>query len=305
MMAAAKKYGVVTQMGNQGHSGGNYFQFKSWTEAGVIRDVTRVDAFMNGRRRWHDWNLAGWPPAEPQPATIDWDVWTATAEQHAFSHRFHPGDWRGWYVYGNGALGDWGPHILDTVHEFLELGLPDEVEAVKREGANDFIFPLASTLKFRFPARGDKPPVEVTWYDGQDNKPPLAPGMAETDRRNAGKIIYTKDLVFAGGSHADIVRIVPESKMKELSGRVPKITGKNSSHHANFLLACQGAEKTRSPFDVAGPLSQVLALGVLAQRFGGKLVFDRATRRITNHAAADAMLDGPPPRKGWESFYRL
>ena len=93
--------------------------------------------------------------------------------------------------------------------------------------------------------------------------------------------------------------------MKEMAGRVPKITGKNSSHHANFLLACQGAEKTRSPFDVAGPLSQVLLLGVLAQRFGGTLKFDRATKRITNHAAADALLDGPPPRKGWESFYKL
>ena len=161
LMARAAKSGVVTQMGNQGHSGNNYHQFKAWTEAGIIADVTRIDMFMNSPRRWHGWQVTGFPTGEPVPPTIDWDVWHANTAVHPFSPRLHPGDWRSWYAYGNGAFGDWGPHILDTCHRFLELGLPHTIEAVKRDGPNEFIFPQASTIRFDFAARPGKPPVEV------------------------------------------------------------------------------------------------------------------------------------------------
>lgn len=306
MMAAEKKYKVATQMGNQGHSGGNYFQFKLWKDAGLIKDVTRVDAFMNGARRWHKYGtVTGYPAAEPMPAGLNWEVWTGTAPMHDFSKKFHPGDWRSWYCYGNGALGDWGPHILDTIHQFLDLGLPEEITAVDREAPNDFIFPFASTLTFNFPARGDMPPVAITWRDGTKNKPDVPAELQEATKRSAGKIIYTKDLIFAGGSHSDILRIMPESKMKEMAATVPKVTGKNSNHYTNFLLAAKGEEETRSPFSIAGPLSQVLCLGVMAQRLGGTLKFDRASRRVTNNKQADALLAGYPPRKGWEQFYKL
>lgn len=305
LMAAEKKYKVACQMGNQGHSGGNFFQFKAWTEAGVIKDVTRIDAFMNGKRRWHEWHLNGYPEAEPLPKTLDWDVWHTTAEMHPFSKFYHPGNWRGWYAYGNGALGDWGPHILDTVHEFLDLGLPEEISAVKREGANDFIFPMSTKLRFAFPARGDKPAVEVFWYDGLNNKPEFPPELKGMKLPGNGKIIHSKQHVLVGGTHGDTVRIAPEAKMKELGPTLPKVVGKNSSHHKNFVLACKGQETCRSRFAVAGPLTQVLMLGVIAQRLGGSFRFDRATGQITDNKTADALLSGPPPRKGWEQFYRL
>ena len=93
--------------------------------------------------------------------------------------------------------------------------------------------------------------------------------------------------------------------MKELASRLPEIPGNNSDHSQNFLLACKGQEKCRSSFDIAGPLSQVLVLGVLAQRLNTKLSFDRATKQITNHKLANELLVGPPPRKGWEQFYKL
>ncbi len=306
MMAAARKYKVAAQMGNQGHSGGNYFQFKAWTEAGIIKNVTRADAFMLGKRRWHTWGVInGYPPAEPMPPNLDWDVWTGTAPMHDFSKRLHPGDWRGWFIYGNGALGDWGPHILDTMHEFLDLGLPVEVSAINRDTPNEFIFPMASTLKFSFPARGDKPPMEIRWYDGLKNHLELPPEMVGIKMGSAGKVIRSKDLVFYGGSHSDILRIAPDAKMKAMIDTLPKVVGKNSGHHANFLLAAKGIEKCRSNFDVAGPLSQVLMLGVIAQRLGGTLKFDRETKHITNNEQANAMLTGLPPRKGWEQFYKL
>jgi len=305
LMAAEKKYKVAAQMGNQGHSGGNYFQFKAWDEAGLFKDVTRVDAFMNSKRRWHGWDVKAYP-SEPIPAGLDWDVWLGTRPERPFSKQLHPGDWRSWYEFGNGAFGDWGPHILDTIHRFLELGYPTKITAVKRDGPSDLIFPQATTIRFDFPARGARPAVAVTWYDGVNNQPPRPPQL-EPDRKmeNAGKIIYAGDMVFRGGSHGSTLRLIPEQAMKDLGDKLPKISGKNSGHQLNWILAVKGEEETRSTFQVSGPLSQVFCLGVIAQRLGGELHFDPTSKRFTNNERANQLLAGPPPRKGWESFYKL
>ena len=205
-----------------------------------------------------------------------------------------------------GIPGDWGPHILDTIHEFLELGLPSEIAALKRDGPNEFVFPQASTIQFRFPARGPLPPLDITWYDGTKNRAPRPKELAEGRKmRSCGKVIFSDDLTFMGGTHGDTLRIIPESRMKEMASQVPRITGRHSDHASNFLLACQGREKTRSPFSIAGPLTQVFALGCIAQRLGGTLEFDRRTKRITHNDVADRLLVGPPPRKGWEEYYKL
>jgi predicted dehydrogenase len=306
LMAQAAKSGVVTQMGNQGHSGNNYHQFKAWKEAGIIADVTRIDMFMNSPRRWHGWHVDGFPAEEPLPASLNWDLWHTNKTVHPFSKRLHPGDWRGWFNYGNGAFGDWGPHILDTCHRFLELGLPHTIEAVKRDGANEFIFPQATTIRFDFAARREMPPVEVFWYDGVENLPPLPPEMgpaAKSERKN-GKFIYSRNLVFAGGTHSETLRIVPEEKMRELAPTLPRITGGFSDHFQNFALACLGREETKSPFHVAGPLTQVFLLGVIAQRLGGKLEFDPVAKRFTNSDRANELLATEPARAGWEQYYR-
>ncbi len=323
MMKGAKKYGVVTQMGNQGHSEGNYFQFEAWKEAGIIKDVTAITAHMNGARRWHGWdpNIKSFPPAETLPETLDWNTWLMTAQHHDYNHDYVNGQWRCWYDFGMGALGDWGAHIIDTAHQFLDLGLPEEVSAVKLTGHNKFFFPMSSTLSFKFPERGSMPPVEITWYDGVNNIPqvPAGYGVSELDpniptvnngkiqpaKLNPGKIIYSKELTFKGGSHGSTLSIIPEEKAKDMASKLPEVPKSPSNHFANFLLACQGKEKTRSPFEVAGPLSQVFNLGVLAQQLDTKLLFDRQTKRITNNKLANELLTGTRPRKGWEEFYKL
>jgi predicted dehydrogenase len=304
MMAAEKKYKVSCQMGNQGHSGANYHQFKAWKEAGVIQGVTKITAYMNSGRRWHGWEIDGYP-TDPMPEGLDWDTWLGTAPANPFSKKLHPGNWRSWYDYGNGAFGDWGPHILDTCHRFLNLGMPHRITAVKRVGPNDLIFPQASTIRFDFPEREGEPPCEITWYDGTRNKPERPEELDEGRKMgNAGKVIYGKELTFKGSSHGSPLRIIPESKMKDMARDLPKVES-GSGHHLNFIRGVKGEEQTRSPFFVSGPLSQVFCLGVIAQRLGGELEFDRKTKRITNHEVADALLEGPPPRKGWEEYYRL
>ena len=323
MEAARKRPNVVTQMGNQGHSEANYFQFKAWMEAGIIKDVHAVTAHMNNERRWHKWdaNIHRFPTGQQLPKDMDWDTWLGAAQWHDYHPDYHQGQWRCWYDFGMGALGDWGAHLLDTVHEFLELGLPYEVTMKYADGHNDYFYPFSSTILFKFPARKGMPPVDVTWYDGLDNRPPIPAGYGvsgldpnipvtnQTNQRqaklNPGKIIYTKDLIFKGGSHGSTLSIIPEEKAKEMAHLLPEVPKSPSNHFENFLLACQGKEKTRSPFEIVGPLCQVFSLGVMAQRLNTQLFFDPRTKQITNNAFANAMLTQAPPRKGWDEFYKL
>ena len=305
LIALAEKSGVVTQMGNQGHSGGYYFQFDAWTKAGIVKDVTKIDAYMNSPRRWHGWGASVKEyPSEPLPKGMNWPVWTGPAPEHPFSKKLHPCEWRSWFDYGCGAFGDWGPHILDTAHRFLKLGLPTAIEAVKRDGANPLVYPQASTIRFKFPEREGMPACDVTWYDGVGNFPEVDPELGEVSFKSPGKIIYGKDLTFQGGSHAAMLQVLPREKFMEMRGSLPRVTGKPSSHYENFLLACKGEEEARSPFRVSGPLTQVFNLGIIAQRLGGDLKFDPKTKSLVGNADAQALLD-PAPRKGWEEFYKL
>ena len=323
MMRAAKKFGVVTQMGNQGHSEANYFQFKAWKEAGIIKDVTAITAHMNNSRRWHsfDSNIKSMPNAESVPSSLDWDTWLGTEFWHDYNHDYINGQWRCWYDFGMGALGDWGAHIIDTAHEFLDLGLPTEVNMLYAKGHNKFFFPYSSTILFKFPERGSMPACDITWYDGIDNIPqlpqgygnvvldpnipPPSNGKIQPAKLNPGKEIYSKELTFKGGSHGTTLSIIPEEKAKEMASKLPDVPLSPSNHYENFLRACKGQEQTRSPFHISGPLSQVFCLGVIAQRLNTKLLFDRNTKQITNNAIANQMLIDTPPRKGWGEFYKL
>jgi predicted dehydrogenase len=323
MMLAAKKFGVVTQMGNQGHSDPNYFQFKAWKEAGIIKDVTAITAHMNNPRRWHkfDSNMKTMPGAEPVPSTLDWDGWLGTEQFRDFNKDYVNGQWRCWYDYGMGALGDWGAHLIDTAHEFLELGLPTEINMLYAKGHNKFFFPYSSTIQFRFPARKNMPACDITWYDGLDNLPPVPAGYGNValdpnipppsngqiipSKLNPGKIIYSKELTFKGGSHGGTLTIIPEAKAKEMASKLPEVPMSTSNHFLNFLLACKGQEKTRSPFELAGPLSQVFCLGVIAQQLNAKLTFDPKAKRFTNSRLANKLLVGAAPRKDWKYFYKL
>ncbi|MBQ1226673.1 MAG: Gfo/Idh/MocA family oxidoreductase [Alistipes sp.] len=326
MIAAAKRNpNLVTQGGNQGHSEANYFQFREWVKAGIIKDVTHVDAHMNNSRRWHgyDVNIDRYPQAEPIPAGMDWDLWHTTQQFHEFNGKYHPGNWRSWYDFGMGALGDWGAHLIDTIHEFLDLGLPTEITPIKFEGWNTYFFPMSSTINFKFPRRGKMPAMDITWWDGIGNYPPVPegygvskmssdvpmingkPAAASAVKLNPGTIMYSKDLIFKRGSHGATTQIIPESKAKEMESKLPEVPKSPSNHYENFLLACMGEEKTRSPFEKFGPLCQVFCLGVMAQRLNEKIIFDRETKRIVNNRFADAMLTSTPPRKGWEEFYKM
>ena len=315
LMAAEEKYGVVTQMGNQGHSGANYYQYRDYVQNGVIKDVKKVVAHMNMQRRWHKWGgkTSSYPRGEVMPETLDWEVWCNAAPYHDFSKDLAYGEWRCWYDYGNGCMGDWGAHILDCVHRFTLRGaLPKEVSISNVTGWNQYVFPIQDTLTMKFDD------VTLEWYEGLDNKPPLPEGFRYADNKGLfpastandglidpplkpGKEIYLADgTVWQGLSHAaTLVRVGAQDE------KVPAFEKAGSDHWRNFLLAVKGEEEARSPFRVTAPLSEVFCLGVIAQRLNRGFKFDPVERKAVGDAEVGILLKGPAPREGWEEYYRV
>ena len=313
LMQAEKKYGVVCQMGNQGHSGANYWQFRDYWEKGLVKDVTKVVSHMNNERRWHKWGgkVASLPKAEPVPTTLDWDGWLSVQPAHDYSHDYMIGEWRSWFDFGDGCMGDWGAHIIDCVHEFvLKSALPDEVKIANVTGWNKFVFPINNTLTFKF---GD---IDLEWWEGVQNQPKvpanflyktnkgLFPASAANDGMEEpklvpGKEIYQKDgTAWQGMSHSS-----PLIRMGEPNAQLPAYEDPQIDHWRNFLLAVRGEDTVHSPFRIAAPLSQVFTLGCVAQRLNRGFRFDPVAKKAIGDDEANALLRGPEPRKGWEEYY--
>ncbi len=315
MTAAAARHKVVTQMGNQGHSDANYWQMKTLVANGYLKDVTCVDAYMcANNRRWFKWNgtLKEMPGEEAEPPELDWEMWLSQRPFRPFNHNFINGDWRCFYEYGTGALGDWGAHLFDAAHEFLRLGLPTRIETVKNDRRTPVVFPMASTIRFHFPARGEGlPACALTWYDGANNFPAPVAGVTERKwtRRDCGAELHLKDgRVFARGSHGSALQLVAGGDPRDpaVKAALHDFPRGKSGHYLNFLKAVKGEEPANSSFAVAGPLSQVMALGALAQRLGEPaLAFDPAKGVFVGSDAANALLAGPPVRHGWDEFAKL
>lgn len=169
---AARKYKVATQMGNQGYcqEGPRVCAEMIWS--GAIGDVTEVHAWTN-RPIWKQ-GVNAPPKEDPIPETLDWDAWLGIAEKRPFSFDYLPFSWRGWYDFGCGALGDMACHVLGAPNMALLLGFPPtSVECIKKDppGRNDYMYPMKSTIRFEFPARGSMPPLKLYWHDGVQGLP--------------------------------------------------------------------------------------------------------------------------------------
>jgi hypothetical protein len=297
----AKSCGVVTQLGNQGHSGAGTIQFGQWVNEGLIKNVKRIDAWMVKSRRWHGWSYTDYPNEIP-PVGYDWDQWLGRRPFRPHSEKMTGGNWRCWYEFGCGCMGDWGAHVLDAYHRYLKLGQPYEI-TTKVMGPSDLYYPQGSVITFKFKARGDMPPLELNWYDGQGNRPKRPAGY-KGKMDVVGSLLYLDDGVVSGTSHGANYHFALNEKLEQMEkgGELPSPQGPLSDHYKNFLNACQGIESTNSPFEVGAPLSEMLCLGCIGQRFGGTLKYDAEAMEITNNAEANAMLKGPAVRENWDGY---
>jgi predicted dehydrogenase len=286
---AARKAGVATQLGNQGQASEEARLVCEMIADGAIGSVREVHVWSPARF----WAYPTWEgrPAEtpPVPDGLDWDLWLGPAPERPYHPAYHPWTWRNWWDFGTGLLGDLGCHKLSTVVKALELGHPVRVQASSTK-VDPEVYPLGVIARYDFSARGSRPPVSLTWYDG-GLKPPRPKGL-EPGRRIAD-VTYIGDQGVLMGH-----RLVPESRMKAY-GRPPRILPRSPGHYKEWVDACRGGPPAGADFvRHAGLLTEICMLGNVALRAGKELFWDGPAMRITNDENANRFL-GRAYREGW------
>ncbi|HEY1109260.1 MAG TPA: Gfo/Idh/MocA family oxidoreductase [Opitutaceae bacterium] len=303
LQAAAKKAGVVTQMGNQGRSAEGIRLAREWVDAGLLGDVHTVHTWTD-RPRSPWFHPASFDPdadtaPPPVPPTLDWDLWLGTSPVRPYRPSFVPQLWRSFVDYGCGSLGDMGCHQLDAPLYALDLGAPTSIEAASTE-VFPKTFPDASTITWKFAARGKRGPVEMRWFDGKLRPPQPVPGFKLGD--GGGSIFYGTKGIMSVTSHSASARLLPETRMQELAGQfpaktIPRVQGGPFVEWAN---AIKGGPQCGSQFDYAAKLTELVLLGVAAIRARGFLQWDSAGMRFPNRPDADVFLGpGYDYRPGW------
>lgn len=291
----AKKHRVATQMGNQGASGEGVNLIKEWIQNGEIGEVRKIESFTD-RPIWpQGLNV---PKGEWVPDTLDWDLFVGPAKMRPYNSLYTPWNWRGWWDFGTGALGDMACHILHPVFESMRLQYP-----VRAQGSSTLLLtdcaPNAQMVKLTYPERvaprGSKikyPELEVIWYDGglQPIKPEDWPSGKDMNNNGGGVLFHgSKDTLVCGCYGRDPWL---------LSGRVPSVPQTERrvelSHEMDWVRACKENPENRIPaksdFSEAGPFNEMVVMGVLAVRLQGlnkELQWDGEKMEFTNISDSD------------------
>lgn len=281
----AEKYKVATQMGNQGASGLGTNRTLEWLWNNEIGEVRRVDASTD-RPIWPQ-GLNRPDKEDVIPQTLDWDLFLGPAPLRPYNEIYHPWNWRGWWDFGTGALGDMACHILHVAFEGLKLGYPSKVQGTSTVVMADAC-PTAEKVIYTFPKRGkigklELPEVEINWYDG-GLTPPRPAGADGKDIRNCSIFYGTKDTLICG-SHGGMPWLT--------SGRTPSapklLREIKVSHEQDWIRACKESPENRvkpaSDFSTAGPFNEMIVMGVLAVRLQDlrkELHWDGVNMKFTN-----------------------
>jgi predicted dehydrogenase len=285
---AAKKHGVATQMGTQIHAGENYRRVVEIIQAGAIGDVTEAHVWVG--KAWG----GGERPEEGQepPPTLNWDLWLGPAPVRPFwPGIYHPAQWRRWWDFGQGTLGDMACHYMDLPFWALKLRHPTTCEA-EGPAVHPETCPLGLIVRYQFPERDGLPPVRLTWYDG--NRIP---------REVAGERVPGNGVMFVGSegkmyANYGSYRLFPAEKYASYQPPEPTIP-RSIGHHAEWVKACKDGSPTTCNFDYSGALTEAVLLGNVAFRVGEKLEWDAKNLRATNCSAADKYVR-KQYRPGWE-----
>lgn len=307
---AKKKYKVATQMGNQGHATENLRKTIDYLRSGAIGDLKEAHIWTN-RPIWRQ-AMKRPEGGQPVPETFDWDSWIGPAPMRPYRHDpadgrgglYHPFNWRGWWDFGCGALGDMACHEMDPVYWAMMPGHPISAELIHPEPIGDAdMFAMDGTVKYEFAADGDRPAFDLYWHEGgRKPEPPeeLEPGT--TMAAEGALYIGTKGKLLAMPRAKAAPRLLP-AEVHEEHGPPPQMIERSTDgHHREWLLACAGErpyDHPKSNFYYAGPFSEVVLLGCVVQRTGGRLEFDAENLRVTNNDSANLLIN-KEYRNGWE-----
>jgi predicted dehydrogenase len=308
MAKAATASRVATQMGTQGHAFEGTRQAVEVLRAGVIGDVAELHVWTDRPAGWWAQGVLRPTDTPPVPPTLDWDVWLGPAPERPYHPAYVPFKWRGFWDFGTGAIGDMGIHNLDTAFWGLELGTPTRVAVrecspVMSAAETKETAPLWSITDLEFPARGSRPAVKMTWYDGGKLPPAqLFHGQKLITRDGGSLIIGSKGTLFTrtwhgGENEKDWFVLLPRDKFDGFAPP-PQILPRTRSHHQEWIDACRGQAKTQSPFEYAAVLTEALLLGNVALRSRGPVEWDATGMRVVGNAGAGIFVK-PEFRNGW------
>jgi predicted dehydrogenase len=340
MMAAEKKYKVTTQLGNQGHSTEDCLSIVEWIRDGAIGDVKDVHLFLRigimgvepstvARSYTKKVEYAEIPGLlaedHPVPSGLNWDLWLGPAPFRPYNPAYLPNNWRRWRDFGTSSLGDYNCHYMDPAFWALDLGLPEKVEANTDAGfdpaTNKQTFSDAAEVKWGFPARGKKPPVNVTWHLGANSGSlPLPMGWKNGDKLPSagGGVIYGSkgSIVFgpiyasqprsaATGAYKPVawgtpekLRLFPDELDKSYKRPAPTLA-RPFSHWMDWVECAKAGKPAGSHFGYAGLMTQVALMGNIACLNKGKILdFDLKKGSFKNSDQANALFQRAY-RQGW------
>jgi predicted dehydrogenase len=295
MAEVARETKVATQVavGNQASEATR--QLSEWIADGAIGPVRQV-LNWSSRPFWPQ-GMDRPKEAQPPPPGLDWDLWVGPSPARPFNPVYLPFVWRGWRDFGAGALGDMGCYSFDTIFRVLKLEAPTHVEASSSEMYPE-TYPQASIIRFQFPARGNLPPVEVTWYDG--GLRPARPADLEVDRpldKEGLWFVGDKGSILCGFT-GENPRLIPEAKMKAYQ-QPPKSLPRSIGHDREWIEACKGSRQSPGAnFEFSALVTETILLGNVALCTGERLEWDRPNLRTPNATAAQALIR-PEYRQGW------
>uniref|UniRef100_UPI003217E044 Gfo/Idh/MocA family oxidoreductase n=1 Tax=uncultured Draconibacterium sp. TaxID=1573823 RepID=UPI003217E044 len=303
---AARHYGIVSQMGNQGHTTNGIRLIKEWYEAGILGEVKEVIAWQGKIDFEKDgyFNKPGsFPPqVDPIPEGLDWDLWQGPVSERPFNNLYAPRTWRGFYDYGNGKLGDWCCHTLDAPFWALDMGLPHTVEAQVKDPVPDHSFVTEeSVVTWHFGARGNKAPLTMKWLEGFE-KPEVKPEWGLKELPGTGMImIGDKNTLYTGARPNNPRLLMPEEQWQDFLKNAPERTIPRVEEEKpvqEWIAAIKEDALPGSNFDYAASLMEMAQVGVLAQRFGGTIEYDAKNMKATGRPELDNYIK-EPTRKGW------
>jgi len=292
MAQLAGAQGLATQMGTQIHAGGNYRRVVELIRSGAIGPVRHAYAWVG-----KSWSNGRFGPSKPAPATLDWDLWQGPVPARPYCDGLHPANWRRFWNYGTGTLGDMACHYLDLVHWALDLHYPTKVRAIGPT-PDDVGTPDTMVVQWEHAARGDMPPVTVQWNDGR-----MRPSVLNGLRHRDGSLVEWGDGQLFVGEKGSLLSnygsylLLPEDRFDGFEPPTPTIPD-SIGHHKEWLEACRTGGSTTCNFHYSGALSEAVLLGNAAFRAGVPLDWDAKNMRITNAPEAERYLRYEH-RAGW------
>ena len=309
MREAARKYKVATQMGNQGTAENGLRRAVEIIQAGVIGNVSQIHVWTN-RPVWPQApGVTKRPEPSPCPEHIHWDLFLGPAPERPFAKGYHPFNWRGWWDFGTGALGDMACHTANMAFMACKLGHPTTIVA-EAGTLNPETYPAWARITYEFPARGGLPPLKMFWYEGKkDGKKVLPPDellakvlKPEQNLADSGSLLVgDKGILFSPNDYGAKYVLFPEEAFKEYKGPEPTMVrnGKgDDGMKSEWVAAIKGGPPSLSNFEYAGMLTEAVLLGNVAIRVGKKLEWDGPGLKVTNCPEAEQYVK-TEYRKGW------